>query len=240
MAGASTINIAAGMRATELETGLKKMFITSDIFPHVHAGGKLEADMTHGKGDGALASYYPHYWKCGAGNTNCDPDGAYDLCIDYDCLHSGTNLGEARYHVSTPPGGLHNALIGMLGANKLQKHVFVNTGTAYPTLPYGSGFIDCAHSFKEIVHNMDAWTTMIRLRNGAPAIFQFHDIHQGYTGEHLEACKRLFHKIFNIKYETNADESWALEIHGLQPDADSVIAGLPALNTITTTDCSGY
>merc|ERR1711934_277389 len=129
------------------------------------------------------------------GTESTKGHGNYDLCVNHQCF-PGIPLGTERYQVHTPPGGLHNALIGMLSANNLSDYVFVNTGTRYPPLPYGSGFIDASHQYAEIIANMEPWIQMVRLRNGAPAIYMFHDMGG------LPACKRMFHQILisNMKF----------------------------------------
>merc|ERR1712100_865767 len=146
--------------------------------------------MNNGQGMAKTpASNYPHYWKAADDNPSGSPAGKFNLCIDNECKHFGITMGQERYNVLTPPGGLHNAMIGALAQNGLHKYAFVNTGSSYPRLPYGAGFIDASHSYVEIVENIGPWVEMIELRNGAPAIFQFHDMRT------LPNCQKLFRLI---------------------------------------------
>jgi len=206
-AGLSTTAFTAGVRDADQIDGIKKMFISTDIFPMTPKNDKSEMG-------------YPHYWKYHDGKG-----GIADLYVDSKYVGSAGEMGPERDKLLEQ--GLMPSMVGALNKNGLLPWVHVVVGSTYPNLKYGAAFFDTAHGIVEVVDRLPSWVATAEMAGDAPIIMSFHD-HAGGP-----SCRDIIKEVFDIRDAETFDQTWAVEVHGLQPEYKKVLAALPSTADMT-------
>jgi len=216
-AGRSTHGFALGLRdyAKDNPGKDKKTFLSTDVFP-IHPS-KAAAN--------AIGAQYPNYWQ-----PSTVTPGRTDLFVDNVRVGDTPALGPERETLLTV--GLHDSMVGHLSKNQLLPYVNVVTGSYYPNLPYHCAFFDTAHQATEIVDRLGDWINTVKLGNGKRQLLAFHD-NFGQPG-----CKGMLANVMVIKEHATFDQTWTIEVAGLQPFYQKTVDLLPSmveLNALATT-----
>ena len=169
--GASTIAIAAGLRASQRP---ERLFTTSDAFP---APASATADGTRYE--------YPHYWRllrerdAGLWPLRAAKDGAVAMHIDGQVR--GTLPLSVYDHDVRPYNegamGQMGTLVSNLRAANVDRLVSVVTGSSLPRgIPYEVVWSDSTHNLKEISATVPTHLTTANLSRAQCLTFAWHDI----------------------------------------------------------------
>jgi hypothetical protein len=186
--GRSTCCIAQGVK----DSGQKKTFITSDIFPigaKSHSTGKFPYNSI------------PYRWEYRS-ETN---HKLIDFKVDGTRAGSSSQAayGKDLEKIYEQPGGLLAELVGGVARAGLLNYVYIIAGKTVPDLNYSLVWTDSAHGLKEIAANMNNWQKF--LREDRPTVFVFHDVALD------EEAMRYLNSHMNISYSFSVVTIWVVE-----------------------------
>ena len=107
--------------------------------------------------------------------------------------------------------------------NSLAEFVHIAIGRAYAQLPYKCAFFAPSNE-SNIAELVSSWVETVKSAQGNRQIFAFNALRrvdpmlEGDTTIDMFGCKAILGKIFNISHETQTEDVWAIEVHGLHSD----------------------